>query len=259
MSPQGIISIQGLRFSYNGLEQPILHDLRLEIPAAAVTAILGPNGSGKTTLLSLLLGMLSPQEGTILIKGRRRERCAHRDMSQLMGLVPQNEYFPLGFSVFDYVLLGRAPYLGVLDRPGEEDRAAAWEALAKTGLLDLSDRQVPSLSGGERQLATVARALAQDPSILLLDEPTSHLDLSNKRRILGLTRDLAGEGVTVILTTHDPNAAAAVADQVVLMRRGGTVAAGPAATTLNAENLSATYGLPVEVTHVRGRPVILAL
>jgi iron complex transport system ATP-binding protein len=258
MSPEGIISLSGLDFSYDGTGRPVLRDLSLEIPDAAVTAILGPNGSGKTTLLSILLGMLSPQRGTLLVDGKCRADYSHRTMSQLMGLVPQEEYFPFGFSVLEYVLLGRAPYLGLLERPGIADLQAAREALETAGLTALEDRLVRSLSGGERQLAKVARALAQGPRILLLDEPASHLDLGNKCRVLGLIRALAEEGAAVVLTTHDPNAAAAVADHVVLMREGQTMAAGQTDAVLNSENLSATYGVSIEVTCVRGRPVILA-
>ena len=259
MRSNAALSVVGVRFSYDGAGQPVLRDLSLEIPEAAVTAVLGPNGSGKTTLLSVLLGMLSPQEGTVLISGRHRRDYSRRAMSRLMGLVPQEESYPFGFSVLEYVLLGRAPYLGLLERPGGADVQVARDALETAGLAALGDRLVPSLSGGERQLTTVARALAQEPSILLLDEPTAHLDLGNKRRVLHVVRALADRGVTVVMTTHDPNAAAAVADHVVLMRQGQAVAVGPVETALNAESLSVTYGLPVEVVRVRGRPVVLAL
>jgi iron complex transport system ATP-binding protein len=259
MTVQGIISLAGLRFSYNGSAQPVLRDISLEIPEGAVTAVLGPNGSGKTTLLLILLGMLAPQAGTVLIDGKHRASYSRSAMSQLIGLVPQQERVPFPFSVLDYVLLGRAPHLGLLEQPGRADRQAAREALDTVGLTALMDRPVPSLSGGERQLATVARALAQKPRIFLMDEPASHLDLSNKRRVLGAICALANGGVTIVLTTHDPNAAAVVADTVVLVREGQIIATGPAETVLNSENLSATYGLPVEVVRVRGRPVVLAL
>jgi iron complex transport system ATP-binding protein len=252
-----IISLKDLRFSYNGAGQTVLQDLSLEIPAAAVTVILGPNGSGKTTLLFILLGLLAPQAGTILIEGRGRGDYSRRALSQLMGLVLQEEHLSFDLSVLEYVLLGRAPYLGLLEMPGEADRRVALEALETTGLTALRDRPLPSLSSGERQLATVARALAQKPRILLLDEPTSHLDLGNRSRVLGVVRALADEGVAVVMTTHDPNAAAAVADYVVLIRQGQTVAAGPVEEVLISRHLSATYGLPVEVTRVRGRPVVL--
>lgn len=254
----GIISLSDLCFSYNGHKQLILKDLSLEIPEAAVTAILGPNGSGKTTLLSLILGIISPQKGTILIQGRDHARYPRSAMSRLIGLVPQDEIFPLGLSVFQYILLGRAPYLGLLESPKAEDYHAVSKAVETVGLTSFEGRLVSSLSGGERQLAIVARALAQNPRVLLMDEPISHLDLSNRSRVMGLIRELAREGVTVVLTTHDPNVAAGVANDVVLMRQGEVVAAGAMERVLSARNLTTTYGVSVEVAQVHGKPVILA-
>jgi iron complex transport system ATP-binding protein len=251
------ISVRGLRFSYDGPGRPVLAGLSLDIPEAAVTAILGPNGSGKTTLLRVLLGMLTPQGGRILVRGRLQGEYSRRAMSRTMGLVPQREHFPLGFSVLEYVLLGRAPHLGLLDRPGGGDAQAAMDAVTMVGMADLAGRLVPTLSGGERQLATVARALAQGPEIMLMDEPTSHLDLGNKQRILEVVRALSDERVTVALTTHNPSDAAAVADHIVLISAGQVVASGRADDVLTSENLSKTYGLPVEVTRVHGRLVVL--
>jgi iron complex transport system ATP-binding protein len=250
----GIISLNDLCFSYNGHKQPILRNLSLEI-SAAVTAILGPNGSGKTTLLSVILGVVSPQKGTVLIQGRDHARYPRSAMSRLIGLVPQDEIFPLGLSVFQYVLLGRAPYMGLLEGPKAEDYHAVSKAMETVGLTSFEGRLVSSLSGGEQQLAIVARALAQNPRVLLMDEPMSHLDLSNRSRVI---RELAREGVTVVLTTHDPNVAAGVANDVVLMRQGKVVAAGAMARVLSARNLTITYGVPVEVAQVHGKPVILA-
>jgi iron complex transport system ATP-binding protein len=252
-----IISLTDLCFSYDGRGQFILRDLSLKIAEAAVTAILGPNGSGKTTLLSLILGIRSPQQGTIRIQGRDLRDYSRSAMSRLIGLVPQDETFPLGLSVFHYVLLGRAPYRGLLESPKAEDVRAASEAIETVGLTDFSTRLVSSLSGGERQLAVVARALAQDPHVLLMDEPTSHLDLSNRSHLAALIRNLAARGVTVILTTHDPNVAARVANDAVLMRRGEVLASGPVEEVLNASNLTATYGVPVQVAQVYGKTVIV--
>ncbi len=257
MSGGGIFSVSGLSFRYDGPGRDVLRDLSLELPAEAVTAILGPNGSGKTTLLRLLLGVLRPRAGTIQLAGQVLGSYSRRERSQFVGLVPQDEHIPFDFTVLEYVLLGRAPYLGPLQMPGEADRQVALEALQRAGLVDMEDRALPTLSGGERQLATVARALAQQPRVLLLDEPTAHLDLSNQGRLLAIIRGMAAQGTTAVLTTHDPSLAAALAGFVVLMRDGRVLAAGPVATTLTEEKLSATYDEPVRVAEVDGRRVIL--
>jgi iron complex transport system ATP-binding protein len=257
MSEQGILSVSRLSFSYDGPGQAVLRDLSLEIPAGVVTAILGPNGSGKTTLLRLLLGVLRPAAGAIRLAGHPQASYSRRERGQLVGLVPQEEHIPFDFSVLEYVLLGRAPYLSPLQMPGEADRQIALEALHLVGMDGMEDRLLPNLSGGERQLAAVARALAQQPHVLLMDEPTAHLALSNQDRLLAIMYDLAARGVTLVLTTHDPNLAASVASLIVLMRDGQILVTGPPEATLTAEKLSATYGVPVHVFDVDRRRVIL--
>jgi iron complex transport system ATP-binding protein len=257
MTEQGILSISGLTFSYDGPERPVLRDLSLEVPAGAVTAILGPNGSGKTTLLRLVLGVLRPSAGAIRLAGRPQASYSRSERGRFVGLVPQDEHIPFDFSLLEYVLLGRAPYLSPLQMPGEADRQVALEALRAVGMDDMQERVLPNLSGGERQLATLARALAQQPHVLLMDEPTAHLDLSNQDRLLAVIRDLAAKGVTLVLTTHDPNLAASLAGLIVLMRDGQILAVGPPAGTLSAAKLSATYGVPVRVFDVDRRRVIL--
>ena len=252
-----ILSVSGLSFGYNGWEGDAVRDLTLSIPDGAITAILGPNGSGKTTLLRLLLGVLRPRRGTIRVVGRPQDGYTRRELSQLIGLVPQDEHIPFDFSILEYVLLGRAPYLGPLATPGEADTRLALDALRAAGLEGMHARPLPNLSGGERQLVVLARALAQQPRILLLDEPTAHLDLGNQGRLLEIMRDLAAGGKTVVLTTHDPNLAAAVAGTAILMRSGQVLDAGPVASVLTAENLSATYDVPVQVLEVDGRRVVL--
>lgn len=253
-----MISLNDIWFSYNGPAHSVIKDLSLDIPAGSVTAILGPNGSGKSTLLLIVLGLLTPQQGEILIDDRRRSDYGRPAIGRLIGLVPQDEHFPIGLSALEYVLLGRAPHLSILARPGEVDYQVALDALAHTGLSALKDRAVDLMSGGERQLVTIARALAQKPRILLLDEPTSHLDLGNTRRVLYLLRQLAQQGVTVVFTTHDPNAAAAAADYVALIKQGHVPTAGTIEEVFTAENLSAIYGVPINVTRMNGKPFVLA-
>lgn len=251
------ISLKELSFGYTPTAPSVLRDVSLQIPSRSVTALLGPNGSGKTTLLHLLLGLLMPNAGHILLGGKPHDHYSRRELSRLMGLVPQNEHVTFDLSLLEYVLLGRAPYLSLLELPKEQDREIAFQALVTAGLDALWDRAVPTLSGGERQLATLARVLAQEPHILLLDEPTSHLDIKNRRRILQVLSELIDGGKTVILTTHDPNEAAAVADHVILLRDGKALAAGPTTQVLTSANLSATYEVDVEVTRVNGRLFVI--
>jgi len=251
------ILFRGLEFNYGPASPFSLEGLTLEIPGCAVTALLGPNGSGKTTMLHLLMGLLRPKVGTISLYGRVRDKYPARDLRQLIGFVPQEEEIPFDLSLLEYVLLGRAPHLGLLELPGERDREIAGEAIDTTGLSSLRFRSVPSMSGGERQMASIARALAQGTEILLLDEPTSHLDISNTRRVLDLMRLLSRKEKTIIFTTHDPNAAASIADYVVLLREGIVLNAGPLRSVLTSRNLSMTYGTEVQVLDMTERPVVL--
>lgn len=247
--PQPILRLERIVFGYTKAE-PVLRDVSLSLTTGALTAILGPNGGGKTTLLHLLLGWLQPQAGALHLNDRPLSAFSHRERSRLIGLVPQSEHIPFEFTLLDYVLLGRAPHLGPLELPGAPDLAAARQAIQRVGLNELISRPLTHMSGGERQLATIARALTQQPAVLLLDEPTSHLDLANRRRVRDVLRQLVSDGITVICTTHDPALAAGMADAIVLMRAGEVVAAGPTETTLTSEKLSATYGLPVRARRV---------
>jgi iron complex transport system ATP-binding protein len=257
VSDAAAIALREVSFRYSQSNTSALDRVTVDIPAGAITALLGPNGSGKSTLLHLILGLLHPEQGSIQLMGQSLSKYGRRDMSRLLGLVPQDEYIPFDLSVLEYVLLGRAPYLDLLERPNSFDRELSFESLVAAGVASLQRRPVPSLSGGERQLVTVARALAQQPAILLLDEPTSHLDLANARRILHVLCSLRAAGKTIVLTTHDPNAAAAVADFIILLRGGRVLSSGPTDLTLTAEHLSTTYGVDIEVLQAKGRPWVL--
>jgi len=251
------LALHGVSFAYAAGGPDVLHGVSLEVATGSVTAVLGANGSGKTTLLRLLLGLLKPTAGAVEVEGRPQHGYSRRDLSQRVGLVPQSEPVAFELNVLEFALLGRAPHLGLLDLPGEADRALALEALERVGLTALRHRAVPTLSGGEAQLATIARALVQQSAILLSDEPTSHLDPANTRRVLDVLRMLGREGRTVVFTTHDPNLAAAIADHVVLLRDGRVLAAGRTAEVLPAGRLSTTYGMEVEVVQLRGRPLVV--
>ncbi len=252
-----LLAFHDVRFGYGANGKLLFQGLTVEIAARTVTAILGPNGAGKTTLLHLALGWLKPQAGQITLQGRPLGSYSRGELGRLIGLVPQSEHIPFEYSLLEYVLLGRAPYLKPLEMPGTEDVRIAQDALARVGLAGWEGRSLARLSGGERQLVLIARALAQQPRLLLLDEPTSHLDLGNKARLLELLRGLAAQGVTILLTTHEPEVAAGLASHLLLMRDGQVLYSGLLPQVFSSEHLSATYGVPVQVAQVNGRQVIL--
>ena len=250
------IAFQNLRFRYLDTGPDTLDNLTLEIPAGKVVAILGPNGAGKTTLLHLLLGYLKPKSGEILFQGKPIRAYSRSEMGRMIGLIPQKETHLLNFSVLDFVLLGRAPYLAPLQMPTEKDIAIARQAIERLGITDLTERPLPELSGGEQQIVLAARTLAQDPEIVLMDEPTSHLDLSNQSTVVEVMGDLVSRGKTVVFSTHDPNIAASTADLVILMRKGQIHDYGKTRAVLTIENLSAIYNTPIRVETIEGQLVV---
>ncbi len=252
-----ILTFQEIDFAYPLQDQDVLSRLTLAIPAGCIMAILGPNGAGKTTLLHTALGWLKPRRGQVYLNDRPLQAYNRREIGQWIGLVPQSEHISFDYSVLDYVLFGRTPYLQPLELPGEEDQYIAGQALTQVDMTHLADRQITSLSGGERQMILIARALAQQPRLLLLDEPTSHLDIGNKSRLVALLHQLSVNGVTCLFTTHEPDVAAAAADHLVLMRSGEILQMGALTDVFTSQNLSETYHTPVEVIEVSGRKVVL--
>ena len=251
-----MIQIKKLGFSYDK-KNPVLKNISVNIPEGSVTTILGPNGSGKTTLLHLILGILVPSQGKIFFD--KKERCdySRSELSKMIGLVPQDETVPFDLSLEEFVLLGRAPYLGIFEMPGEDDKNISVEAIKLMELECLCERSVPTLSGGEKQLAVIARAIAQRTRILLMDEPTAHLDLANRAKVLEMIHKLTAMGITVVVTTHDPNAASIISDNIILMKKGSLVASGSLKEIFTSEYLSETYGIPVEIAFIKDRPIIL--
>lgn len=256
MTP-ALLAFEDVRFRYTPENGNVLDGLSLDIQPGTVTAILGPNGVGKTTLLHLALGWRKPQSGRVLLEGQPLSAFSHREIGRRIGLVPQGEHIPYEYSLLEYVLLGRAPYLRALEMPGEADCVVAASALDTVGLGEKHARSVTNLSGGEQQLVLVARALAQQPRMLLLDEPAAHLDLSNKIRLLNLLQELASQGVTIVFSTHDPEAAAAIATHLVLMRGGRVLNMGPIAEEFTTGKLSEAYGISVEVRELEGGRIVL--
>lgn len=255
----GILTVNSISFTYNVESPAAVNEVSFEILPNTVTAILGPNGAGKTTLLHLLLGLKKPVTGSILVEDVPIHEYTRRELSQWIGLVPQSEYVPFEYTVEEYILLGRAPYLGPLDLPGNEDIEIARQSMKEIGIEKLNQRPLPELSGGEFQLAMLARALCQKPRIMLLDEPTSHLDLGNRNTTLRILNQLKRDGTTIIFSTHDPEAAALIADYVVLMRSGQVLDAGTLDETFTDEKLSKTYGTTLEVVRIDGLRVVKSM
>jgi iron complex transport system ATP-binding protein len=258
MTP-GILQANAITFTYSSAVQAALKEISFDIYPGSVTAILGPNGAGKTTLLHLLLGLHRPASGTILLNHKPIHQYSRHDLSQQIGLVPQSEYVPFAYSVLEFVVLGRAPYLGPLELPGEADIRIARGAMEEVGISHLEEHAIPELSGGELQLVLLARALCQQPRILLLDEPTSHLDLANRNITLNILDRLRASGTTIIFSTHDPEAAALIADHLVLMRTGEVLDSGSLEQVFTSEMLSRVYGTPVEVIRVDGMRVVKSM
>ncbi|HOY67128.1 MAG TPA: ABC transporter ATP-binding protein [Candidatus Ozemobacteraceae bacterium] len=253
----GLLRFERVSFAYPGSEREVSRGIDLAVVPGTVTAILGPNGAGKTTLLNLALGWLQPQTGMVRFEGRSVAEWGRRELGCRMALVPQRESAAFEHTVLETVLLGRSPHLGLLELPGDRDVEIALEAIARCGIVSFASRPVNCLSGGELQMVLLARALAQKPLLLLLDEPFSHLDLANKSRLLRVIRSLVQNGVTIILTTHEPEIAAAIATHLVLMREGQVRRVGSLDEVMTTPFLSDTYGIPVEVREVNDRKIVL--
>jgi len=252
-----MMRFEGVSYGYHPGLPLALQEVSLDITKGGITAVLGPNGAGKSTLLFLALAWLQPSCGNILLDRHPLGTYSRREMGRLMGLVPQREHIPFEYSVLEYVLLGRLPYLAPLEQPGKNDYAVSLAALEQVGLRRFANRSVLRLSGGERQLVLIARSLAQQPRLLLLDEPTSHLDLHNKSRLMVLLKQLQAQGETIVMTTHEPEVAAAIASTVVLLNEGRVLFCGATEDALTTQHLSLLYNLPVEVVTVKGRRMTL--
>ena len=245
-----LLEVRNVTFSYK--RQPLLYQLDVRVQSGEMVGLLGPNGSGKTTLLRLVSGVLHPQEGQILLEGRSLQLLGRRGAAQRIAVVPQELHVPFAFTVEHMVSLGRTPFVGAFGTQSRRDQEIAQEAMAAAGILPLAGRIFNELSGGERQRVVIAMALAQQPRLLLLDEPTSHLDIKYQIETLELVQRLNSErGVTVIAAMHDLNLAARYFPRLLLFQRGIVADAGPA-EVLDPALLSRVYGIAVQVGILRG-------
>lgn len=255
-----ILQARGVRFAYRpGAD--VLRDVSFTAEAGRFRCILGPNGSGKTTLLRCLQGRLRPRGGEILLDGKPLGRYSPRGLARLLAYVPQFPQSAFAFTVRQLVLMGRYAHAGVLGMAGEQDLKVVELAMEMTGTLAFAGRTLEELSGGEAQCAMIARALAQQPQVMLLDEPTSHLDIRNQLRIYRMMQRLAREWkMAVVCVSHDVNLAGRFADELLLMRDGQVLASGPPVQVMDRDVLARAYDVEIEVVPVPGSdvPVIRA-
>ena len=245
-----LIAAHGVTFGYG--RQPLLYDVHVQIHAGEMVGLLGPNGSGKTTLLRLMSGVLRPQQGQILLQGRDLRQWGRRGLARRIAVVPQELHMPFAFTVEHMVSLGRTPFVSFFGSQTKRDQAIIHEAMRTSDITSLAGRVFNELSGGERQRVMVAMALAQQPELLLLDEPTSHLDIKYQIEILELVQRLNRDhGVTVIAAMHDLNLAARYFPRLLLFQRGIVADASPA-EVLEPGLLGRVYGVNVQVGILRG-------
>ncbi|WP_242887509.1 ABC transporter ATP-binding protein [Actinomadura litoris] len=249
------VAVRGLDVALGG--RPVLRKVSLDVPAGSWTAIIGPNGAGKSTLLRAVLGLL-PSDGEISVAGADLGRLKPRQRAKVVAYAPQNPNLPVGMSVFDYTLLGRSPYIPHLGRESARDRAVAAEVLDRLDLAGLASRPMNQLSGGERQRVVLARALAQQTSVLLLDEPTTALDIGHQQQVMELVDQLRlSDELTVVTTIHDLTLAGQYADDLVLLSEGRVAAAGSPAEVLTREAIEEHFDARVRVLPgPDGRPLL---
>lgn len=248
-----VFALDQVGYAYPGASAQALADVSLEVSRGTFIALIGPNGSGKSTALRVMLGELAPSGGSVSYTGRPMSEWNRRDVARDVAFVPQSEPLAFPLTVRALVEMGRYPHVGALGRAGPADETAIEDAMRRAGVDDLADRSVTNLSGGERQRARIARALAQEPSTLVLDEPTAALDLHFEMETFELLRSLASEsGFTVVVATHNLNLAARYASELTLLAEGRVRAHGAPASVLSRDVVEEVYRWPVAVSPYDG-------
>jgi iron complex transport system ATP-binding protein len=240
-----MLEVTRLAFGYPG--RTIGRDVSFSLAPGEVVCVLGPNGGGKTTMFRTLLGLLPAQDGEVRLGGDPLSQLARAEVARRVGYVPQAHQGSFAFTVREMVLMGRTAHLGAFAAPGARDRDAAAQALESLGITTLAERPFTEISGGERQLALIARALAQAPTLLVMDEPGANLDLGNQVRVLERIAALAAHGIAVLFSTHDPDHAFLCAQRALLLAEGRGVEVGAPRDVIRPDTLERLYGVPVRV------------
>jgi iron complex transport system ATP-binding protein len=246
------IHIKDLSFGYQ--QEQVLSNITLSLPDASFIVLLGKNGSGKSTLLKIISGMLPYTTGSVSIEDRELRQLHPKERSRMLAYLPQHYKMVFAFSVEEVVMTGRAAHIAF--RPGKKDRAMVQEAMERTEILHLRDRPFTEISGGEQQLARIARVLSQAPTRILLDEPTTHLDLHNQARVLSLLKDLTSSGLTVVAVLHDPNAAFVFGDDFVFLKDGKRFRIEKDQQPWDESVLQHVYDIPLDCVPYRDRALV---
>jgi iron complex transport system ATP-binding protein len=250
------LSIENVAFSFE--EDPVLNGVSLELETGDFLGLVGPNGSGKTTLLRIVAGLLKPSSGNVRLMGKPLESMGRKELASRLALLPQGVNLPSSFTAWELVLMGRTPYLNFLGQEGADDVEIVERAMKIAHCLHLAGRRADELSGGERQRVLMARALAQQPRVLLLDEPTAHLDLQHQVAVAELVSKLTGEGVTALGVFHDINLAACYCSRLAVLFQGRLVAVGTPDEVLTPELLRDVFEVELCLTtHPGGGPAVL--
>lgn len=252
------LALQDIALAYG--DKVVLSHIDLRMTPGEMLGIVGPNGSGKSTLIKGVCRLITPNSGRILIDGRDIATINRSELARLVAVVPQNPLLPEAFTAFEMVLMGRTPHLGLFRYEGQRDLAIAWQAMEVTRTHSLADRRISELSGGERQRLIIARALAQEPELVLLDEPTAHLDINYQIETLDFVKELCRQrGLTVIAALHDLNLAAQYCDRLAMLNGGRIYAEGSPRVVITTQNIKEVYGAEVCVyPHpVNGLPATL--
>lgn len=254
------LEVLGVRCGYDSVK--VLDGVTFRVKEGDFVGVVGPNGSGKSTLLRAVSRVLKISEGTVKLGGKAIDSFSKREIARHVGVVPQNGSVAFPFKVSEVVMMGRSPHLGRFSSEGPRDHSVVRRAMERTGTLHLAGRFLDELSSGERQRVILARALAQEPKLLLLDEPTSHLDINYQVGIMDLIKSLnRAEGITVIVVIHDLNLASQYCDSLIMLKDGKVFAAGTPEEVLTEANVEAVYGTPVLITRhpVMGCPQVVLL
>lgn len=244
-----IVEAKNINFSYQKNGRQILNDVSLSLKEGEVMSILGPNGAGKSTLLNLIATLLTPDTGEIFLCGKDTKKMKPKEVASILSYVPQTHTPAFSYTVFNFVLMGRAPKVGMFEKPKAEDFKLVEEVLEEVGIAKLANKPYTEISGGERQQATIARALVQEPKAILFDEPTAHLDFGNQIKTLRTIKHLSEKGYAVIMTTHNPDHAIMLGGTTAILDKQGKLTVGPAEEIITEQTLKEVYDTKLKLSY----------